>query len=116
MKWAPNKKLHFEVAIIRAIQSLGQATLDEVIENLGELRDGKVFRKKHLYLWRQACRLHLKTPQPARLPLQRRGSPNPASKKVRLARIYRRKPGERADQLGRRFCAKIPREGIFANR
>ena len=41
MKWAPNKKLHFEVAIIKAIQSLGQATLDEVIVKLGELRDGK---------------------------------------------------------------------------
>ena len=40
MKWAPNKKLHFEVAIIKAIQSLSQATLDEVIEKLGELRDG----------------------------------------------------------------------------
>src|SRR6266536_270039 len=40
MKWAPNKKLHFEVAIIKAIQSLGQATLDEVIEKLRELRDG----------------------------------------------------------------------------
>ncbi|MGC1322524.1 MAG: DNA polymerase III subunit gamma/tau [Candidatus Udaeobacter sp.] len=40
MKWAPNKKLHFEVSIIKAIQSLGQATLDEVIEKLGELRDG----------------------------------------------------------------------------
>jgi DNA polymerase-3 subunit gamma/tau len=40
MKWAPNKKLHFEVAIIKAIQSLGQATLDEVIENLSALRDG----------------------------------------------------------------------------
>ena len=40
MKWVPNKKLHFEVAIIKAIQSLGQATLDEVIEKLGELRDG----------------------------------------------------------------------------
>ncbi len=42
MKWAPNKKLHFEVAIIKAIQSLGQATLDEVIEKLGELRNGRV--------------------------------------------------------------------------
>jgi DNA polymerase-3 subunit gamma/tau len=41
MKWAPNKKLHFEVAIIKAIQSLSQATLDEVIVRLGELRDGK---------------------------------------------------------------------------
>jgi DNA polymerase-3 subunit gamma/tau len=45
MKWAPNKKLHFEVAIIKAIQSLGQATLDEVIEKLGELRDGGTPRK-----------------------------------------------------------------------
>jgi DNA polymerase-3 subunit gamma/tau len=40
MKWAPNKKLHFEVAIIKAIQSLGQATLDEVIEKLSKLGDG----------------------------------------------------------------------------
>jgi DNA polymerase-3 subunit gamma/tau len=46
MKWAPNKKLHFEVAIIKAIQSLGQATLDEVIEKLGELRGGKNFPQK----------------------------------------------------------------------
>jgi DNA polymerase-3 subunit gamma/tau len=41
MKWAPNKKLHFEVAVIKAIQTLSQATLDEVIEKLGELRNGK---------------------------------------------------------------------------
>ena len=47
MKWAPNKKLHFEVAIIKAIQSLGQATLDEVIEKLGELRDGKSVSHKN---------------------------------------------------------------------
>jgi DNA polymerase III subunit gamma/tau len=40
MKWAPNKKLHFEVAVIRAIQTLDQTTLDEVIENLNALRDG----------------------------------------------------------------------------
>jgi DNA polymerase III subunit gamma/tau len=41
MKWAPNKKLHFEVAVIRAIQTLDQTTLDEVIENLSALRSGK---------------------------------------------------------------------------
>jgi len=46
MKWVPNKKLHFEVAIIKAIQSLGQATLDEVIEKLGELRNGKTVSQK----------------------------------------------------------------------
>jgi DNA polymerase-3 subunit gamma/tau len=46
MKWAPNKKLHFEVAIIKAIQTLGQATLDEVIEKLGELRGRKTITQK----------------------------------------------------------------------
>ena len=46
MKWAPNKKLHFEVALIKAIQTLNQATLDEVIERLGELRDGKTPAEK----------------------------------------------------------------------
>jgi DNA polymerase-3 subunit gamma/tau len=40
MKWAPNKKLHFEVAVIKAIQTLGQVTLTDVIENLRALRDG----------------------------------------------------------------------------
>jgi DNA polymerase III subunit gamma/tau len=34
MKWAPNKRLHFEVAVIKAIQTLNQVTLNEVIENL----------------------------------------------------------------------------------
>jgi DNA polymerase-3 subunit gamma/tau len=46
MKWAPNKKLHFEVALIKAIQSLTQVTLNEVIENLNALRDGKGAAKK----------------------------------------------------------------------
>ena len=41
MKWAPNKRLHFEVALIKAIQTLNQVTLNEVIENLAALRDGK---------------------------------------------------------------------------
>ena len=41
MKWAPNKKLHFEVALIKAIQTLNQVTLNEVIQNLNALRDGK---------------------------------------------------------------------------
>ena len=40
MKWAPNKKLHFEVAVIKAIQTLEQVTLNQVIENLSALRDG----------------------------------------------------------------------------
>jgi hypothetical protein len=31
MKWAVNKKLHFEVGLIKAIQVLGEANLDDVI-------------------------------------------------------------------------------------
>ncbi|HYR58260.1 MAG TPA: hypothetical protein VEO95_06510, partial [Chthoniobacteraceae bacterium] len=40
MKWAPNKKMHFEVAAIRAIQTLNQATLTDVLETLTALRGG----------------------------------------------------------------------------
>jgi DNA polymerase-3 subunit gamma/tau len=40
MKWAPNKKMHLEIAVIRAVQMLSQTTLTEVIETLTELRGG----------------------------------------------------------------------------
>ena len=40
MKWAANKKMHFEIAAIRAIQSLGQATLTEVLDTLTAIRGG----------------------------------------------------------------------------
>ena len=40
MKWAPNKKMHIEIAVIRAIQTLRQATLTEVLETLTALRGG----------------------------------------------------------------------------
>jgi DNA polymerase-3 subunit gamma/tau len=41
MKWAPNKKLYFEIAVIKAVQTLGQTTLTEVIATLSALRGGK---------------------------------------------------------------------------
>ncbi len=41
IKSAPDRKLHFEIALIKAVQSLGQASLDEVIETLTEIRGGK---------------------------------------------------------------------------
>ncbi len=41
MKWAPNKKLHFEIAVIKAIQTLNQATLTEVLDVLTAIRTGK---------------------------------------------------------------------------
>ena len=40
MKWAPNKKMHLEVAVIRAIQTLSQATLSEVLDTLAAMRGG----------------------------------------------------------------------------
>jgi DNA polymerase-3 subunit gamma/tau len=40
MKWAANKKTHFEIAAIRAIQTLSQATLTEVLDTLAALRGG----------------------------------------------------------------------------
>src|SRR5690606_27271353 len=40
MKWASNRKMHFEVAVIRAIQALSQATLSEVLETLTAMRTG----------------------------------------------------------------------------
>jgi DNA polymerase-3 subunit gamma/tau len=40
MRWSPNRKMHFEIAVIRAIQTLGQATLSEVIETLSAMRGG----------------------------------------------------------------------------
>ena len=45
MKWAPNKKLHFEVSVIKAIlgrQIAAVDRIDEVIENLAALRNGGV--------------------------------------------------------------------------
>jgi DNA polymerase-3 subunit gamma/tau len=40
MKWAPNKKLHFEIAIIKAVQTLDQATLTEILDALALIRSG----------------------------------------------------------------------------
>jgi DNA polymerase-3 subunit gamma/tau len=41
MKWAPNKKLHFEIAIIKAVQTLEQATLSEILDALAAIRSGQ---------------------------------------------------------------------------
>ncbi len=45
MKWAPNKKMHLEIAMIRAIQTLGQTSLTEVIDALADLREGRPLSK-----------------------------------------------------------------------
>jgi DNA polymerase-3 subunit gamma/tau len=40
MKWVPNKKLHCEIAVIKAVQTLSQATLTDVINTLADMRSG----------------------------------------------------------------------------
>ena len=36
MKWAPNKKLHLEIGLIRAVRSLGETSIDDVISLLSD--------------------------------------------------------------------------------
>ena len=78
MKWAPNKKLHFEVAVIKAIQTLSQVTLTEVIDNLAALRGGALPAAKR--------------PQPAKAPAAKTA---PAEMKVPAPRAE--KPAAPAD-------------------
>ena len=98
MKWAPNKKLHFEVAIIKAIQGLGQATLDEVIEKLGELRDGGSPRKS--------------------VPVAAGVSPAPQARAAgtaasTAARVEEESPTVEPQKLWERVLAKIPAQKGF---
>jgi DNA polymerase-3 subunit gamma/tau len=76
MKWAPNKRLHFEVAVIKAIQTLGQVTLNEVIENLAALRDGKSESPAHAP--KSTSKLPGKSVAPATLPARKADVPRVA--------------------------------------
>ncbi|GAB4170692.1 MAG: hypothetical protein Fur0032_09640 [Terrimicrobiaceae bacterium] len=40
LRWASDKKLQFDVAVIKAVHLLGQASLDEVLDALTALREG----------------------------------------------------------------------------
>ncbi len=41
MKWASNKQMYVEVALLRAIQAISQVTLGEVLNALGAIREGR---------------------------------------------------------------------------
>jgi len=105
MKWAPNKKLHFEVALIKAIQTLNQATLDEVIERLGELRDGKTPAEKKT--------LVAKTVAAGNSPC---GSDSPAFK-IDVAetapRVAESANGDDVENIWQRAFSKIPTQKAF---
>ncbi len=40
MKWAPNKKLHLEIGLIKAVRGLGETSLDDVIALLDQAASG----------------------------------------------------------------------------
>jgi DNA polymerase-3 subunit gamma/tau len=112
MKWAPNKKLHFEVAIIRAIQSLGQATLDEVIEKLGELRDGRRTRPESPGRGDRAP-----AAQAARRaePTGKAGVSDPSANKPEATRVAETATESQPDanELWQKVLAKIPAKGFL---
>ena len=89
MKWAPNKRLHFEVAVIKAIQTLNQVTLNEVIENLAALRDGGVAAAVSAAgsaPTTQAPRIAEKTPVPTAAPIDPKDAWAKTVEKVRATR------------------------------
>jgi len=100
MKWAPNKKLHFEVAIIKAIQSLGQATLDEVIEKLGELRDDGKTRPV----------AGVGGADRGRSPAQRTGIADPSYSK---ARVEETSATVDSEKIWEQVLARIPAKGLL---
>ena len=40
MKWSPNKRLHLEVAVIKAVQILDQTSIDDVIDTIDDILSG----------------------------------------------------------------------------
>ncbi len=101
MKWAPNKKLHFEVALIKAIQSLNQITLNEVIENLNALRDGK----------------ETPTKKAGSAAVSDRGYKQPAARVAEKpddsSAATSRDSSVDAAKIWREVCAKIPKKGFL---
>ena len=46
MKWSPNKRLHLEVAVIKAVQILEQTSIDDVIDAIDDVLSGAPLPKK----------------------------------------------------------------------
>jgi len=78
MKWAANKKMHFEIAAIRAIQTLGQASLNEVIDTLAAIRGGEPLPEKTALVSRPAAAPVSRPAAPAPRPAAAKASAAPA--------------------------------------
>ena len=124
MKWAPNKKLHFEVAIIKAIQSLGQATLDEVIEKLGALRDGNPSSSNSVAAGASSAVASAKAEERGRAQssMHKAGASNPAYSKTESSRLAESpaeckvgasRPNVDPSEVWQKLTAKIPPQKAF---
>lgn len=65
MKWASNKQMYLEVALLRAIQAVGQVTLGEILGALTDLREGRPSAVRAGAAPRQ--RVELPKPEPRKL-------------------------------------------------
>ncbi len=74
MKWASNKRMYLEVTLLRAIQTVGQVTLGEVLEALNALREGGALPE----------RAKAQRPQKVKLPASTHHAP-PVVSPVRVA-------------------------------
>jgi DNA polymerase-3 subunit gamma/tau len=110
MKWVPNKKLHFEVAIIKAIQTLGQATLDEVIEKLTELRDG---RARPPGAPRLGSVPGLGDPGREELPTQKAAITNPGYKSEEAPRVEEKSATIDPEKVWQDVVGKIPAKSFL---
>jgi DNA polymerase III subunit gamma/tau len=114
MKWVPNKKLHFEVAIIKAIQSLGQVTLDEVIEKLGELRDGGKAQPVTAGGDRGRNNAGVTSGDPGgKKPERETAGVNAPGDKSKTSRVEEKPPPVDPEKIWQQVLAKIPAQKAF---
>ncbi len=82
MKWAPNKKMHLEIAVIRAIQTLSQATLGEVLDTLTAMRGGAALPPAPTQPPKPAAPVPKPVPAPAPAPTKPAPVPAPVAKET----------------------------------
>ncbi|MDR3403668.1 MAG: DNA polymerase III subunit gamma/tau [Chthoniobacter sp.] len=111
MKWAANKKMHFEIAAIRAIQTLGQATLTEVLDTLTAMRGGGALPERPVRKVEPPKTLPPaaveKKPEPKPAPVA-----PPAAAKPSLSSFVAASLGEKAPEPAPKPVAKVNEEPV----
>lgn len=77
MRWATDRKLQFDVAVIKAVHLLDQASLDDVLETLAALQDGTPPPQRSTQAARSPQPAAAPVPKPAAVPPPAPPAPNP---------------------------------------